>query len=187
MRSRPKARVKQPVDKEREGGDCTEGVGVRAGGLEGVTRDEIRWDRKAEGLISVVLRIFSQTTHHHLPVSKNVKCPGEKRKPKWLCQRSPWKGPRFRSPLCAAGSKWGRQEAPTVVSRRASSKERKGPSYPEFSGFDRQSRGSPTSPPPVPGSRGAGEQVTEERLLNPLSLPGAPAPAASVASRLGCW
>lgn len=163
MRSHPKARLKQPTDKEREGGDCTEGVGVhvRTGGLEGVTeivlrsfRGEIRRDRKAKGIISVVLRIFSQT-HHHLPVSKNVKCPGEKRKPKWLCQRSPWKGPRFRSPLCAAGSKWGSQEAPTVVSRRASSKERKGPSYPEFSGFDQQSRGSPTSPPSCPQEQGS--------------------------------
>lgn len=75
-----------------------------------------------------------------------------------------------------------------MVSRRASSKERKGSSYPESSGFDLQGQShQPPSCPQEQGSRGAGEQVTEERLLNPLSLPGAPAPAASVASRLGCW
>lgn len=40
MRSHPKARLKQPADKEREGGDCKEGV--HAGGHEGVAEIVLR-------------------------------------------------------------------------------------------------------------------------------------------------
>lgn len=45
-----------------------------------------------------------------------------------------------------------------MVSRKASSKERKGPSYPEFSGFDLQGPfHQPPSCPREQGSRGAGD------------------------------
>lgn len=40
VQSHPKARLKQPADKEREGGDCTEGV--HAGGPEGVAEIVLR-------------------------------------------------------------------------------------------------------------------------------------------------